>query len=106
MKPNLTADISFEVGFKDDKTRFDLRMISVSEESELNQRFSDIVDSDSDKTSAETAICLETLAAFSHSSEDGEKIRQKFSEKSVKNERVIRTAYQQFKYALQPEVNF
>ena len=106
MKQNSTADISFEVGYKDDKTRFDLKLISVSDETEINQRFSDIADSDTDKTGKETAICLDALVTFSQHPEDGEKIRQKLSDVNIKSERIIRTAYQQFKLALSPEVNF
>ena len=98
-----TADISFEVGYKDDKTRFDMRMISVSEEMEINQQFANIESSD---TAKEYEICLSALADFSNSAEDGTKLREKFSNMNIRNERIVRTAYQQFKYALSPETNF
>ena len=107
MKTNTSpADISFEVGYKDDKTRFDLRMISVSEETELNQQFSDIADTDPEKTNKEYQLCLSALAGFSHSTEDGEKLREKFAEINLKKERVLRAAFQQFKYSLSPDVSF
>ena len=106
MKNNSTADISFEVGYKDDKTRFDLRMISVSEESELNQRLNDVADDDASKPEKEYRICLDALADFSHDTEDGAKLREKFSAVNLKSERIVRGAFNVFRNALAPEVSF
>lgn len=102
-----TADISFEVGFKGDKTRFDLRLISVSEEQELAQKFSDIPDSDEMKMQKEYELCVNALCDFSHNPADAAKLHEKFDMQfNVRNERTIRAAYQQFKYSLSPEINF
>ena len=97
------ADISFEVGYGKDKTRFDLRMISVAEENSVQQKFNDLADSDSDKSGKEYRICLDALVEFS---ENGAEIREKFAEMTLKNERIIRGAFQQFRLALSPDINF
>ncbi|HEX8289828.1 MAG TPA: hypothetical protein VF556_17735 [Pyrinomonadaceae bacterium] len=98
------ADISFEVGFRNNKTRFDLRMISIAEEEEIRLKFTDIADSDSEKEEKEYEICLEALTKFSVKLESG--FRTKFSDRTVTNERIIRAAYREFRSALTPEVTF
>lgn len=97
-----TADISFEIGYKENKTRFDLRMISVAEEMEIQEQFNNLADNDSEKSAKEYQICLDALSKFSVNDFD----KTNFSEMDVKNERVIRAAYRQFMYAMNPTIDF
>jgi hypothetical protein len=99
-----TSDISFEVGFKGEKTRLNLRMISVSEEMEFSQKLNDISDSDEQKSEKEFEICLDALVDCYDG--DGKFLREKFSAFNVKNERIVRAAFNQFRASLQPEISF
>lgn len=98
------ADISFEIGYKDDKTRFDLNFCSVSAETEIQQQFNNIEDSDSQKAELEYKICLDTLVKFSE--KNGAEIKEKFSEMTARNERIIRSAYRNYTFAMNPEIDF
>lgn len=108
MKENKTptADISFEVGYKNDKTRFNLRLISVAEETETTQKLNDLADNDVEKAGKEYNICLDALCAFSHAPEDAAALRERFADFNVRNERIVRGAFNQFRYALAPTVDF
>jgi hypothetical protein len=99
-----TADISFEIGYGSDKTRFDLNICSVSDEAETQQKFNDIEDDDSNKAELEYKICLDTLIKFSE--KNGAEIKEKFAEITVKNERIIRAAYRNYTFAMNPSLDF
>ncbi len=100
------GEISFEVGFKDDKTRFDLNFISVAAEQEIQQQFNDLADSEGGKSEKEYKICLDALVKFSASDSQAQIIDKKFREYNLRNERIIRKAYLTFKAQLDPDVFF
>jgi hypothetical protein len=56
--------ISLSVGYKSEKPIFHLRMISVMEEQEFFQRFSDIADNDTEKAEKTYQILVDGLKAF------------------------------------------
>lgn len=103
-EPPTTADISFEVGFKE-KTRFNLRMITVAEETQVQMKFNDIADAEETKELKEYNICLDALIRFSVSG-DGDRLRTRFADPTPQNERIVRAAYSQFKISLQPDIIF
>lgn len=101
------ADISFEVGYGKEKTRFDLRMISVAEEEEISEEFTESADiSDkSEKTEKEYWVCKNALYRFADKNAAHLKTSI-FDTYNTKNERIIRRAYLMFKNGLEPESSF
>lgn len=103
------GDISFEIGFKE-KTRFDLRLISVAEEKAVTEKLTNLADLDDDekKSEKEYQVYLTALVESSESAEAGEAIRRKFQDRTANkyNEREIYSAYWTFKQKLQPDVVF
>ncbi len=125
IKPNKLKPI--EIGFGESKVIFFMRMISVAEESEVQERFNEIADADFDKWQKQFEICKSALGEFSEAmpqrleKEKGEfkkvdlvegaetpssAIDAFFKERTPENERVIRDAFWLFKGQLTSESRF
>lgn len=119
--------ISLSVGFKSEKPIFHLRMISVTEEQEYLQRFSDIADNDVEKADKTYQILVDGLKSFASdfpqkteivegketkvllvekASSPSDAIAKYFEEKSVVKERIANTAILAFRNQMQPDVSF
>lgn len=108
------------IGFGDNKVHIHPRMISVAEQDDIQNRFNDIADTDTDKYQKEFEICREALETFS--SKPAEKlVKEKgeykavpldgglaahFAERTPENERTVRSAYQLLLQQMQPEASF
>lgn len=116
-----------EVGYGDSKVIFFMRMVSIAEQDEVEQKFNDISDTDTEKWQKEFQICRDCLGAFSSEmpqrleKEKGEFVRvplvenaatptdaidKFFKERTIENERVVRDAYRLFKAQLSPDSRF
>lgn len=116
-----------EIGYEDRKFVFHLRMVSVAEESDYDQRFADIAESDPNKYDREFQLCKQALGEFSIGApekvitEKGKPkrvpidskaesslaaIEKAFAERTPENERLIRRAYSIFKSQLDPDIRF
>jgi len=118
MKPQSLKTI--EIGFGDNKVRIHPRIISVAEQDEIQNRFNDIADTDTQKYQLEFEICREALDTFSAApaeklvKEKGEYkavpieggLTAHFAERTPENERTVRSAYQLFLTQLQPSAIF
>lgn len=105
-KQAVKGEISFSVGYAGEKFQFDLRFISIAEEMEYSQKFNDISDNNDLKSQKEWEICKSALIEFSMTEEGGRAIAERFTRMDIKSERIIRTAYAQFRSSLQPDVFF
>lgn len=111
---------SFEVGFGENKVIVHPRMISVAEQDEVQSRFNDIADTDTEKYQKQFEICREALDTFSSQpaerliKEKGEfkrvaiegGLNQHFAERTPENERIVREAYQLVLAQMRPESRF
>lgn len=116
----------FAIGYKN-KIVIYPRMAGWKEESEFNQRFADISETDDRRFEKEFKLCLEAIAAFSAKmperiiqADDGSGERQEplegdsfldaltkeFPEATAANERIARRAYMYIKSQWEPDVDF
>lgn len=117
-----SGSISLAVGYKDTKVTFHLGMISMKEEAQYTQRFTDIADKDDNKSDKEYQIILDSLAAWAVNpatqlTKDGkqvplgkgtpaEAIHEFFKDKTHEKERILHATMVYFRNEMSPEVSF
>lgn len=111
-----------EVGYRDEKLVFHLKMISVEQEDAILQRFAEVSDKDTERFTkrfeiykdavAEAACEMPVLtkngksAPLAKEGTPAAAILEHFRERNTENERIIRAAYVLFRSELEPDASF
>lgn len=118
MKPVTLKPI--EIGYGKDKIVIFPRMISVAEQEDVQSKFTDIADTDTEKYQKEFEICRNAIDEFSERTvcrlekDKGEYqhlvieggATAHFADRTTENERVVREAYQLMLGQMRPESRF